>query len=80
MTEIKAAERDLPPDKWETHAGRGTSNSSRFAREFDLAHKLLTGIHEQLRTMTANDLLNSLKTERLAGAGVSYYVYREGNK
>jgi hypothetical protein len=84
VVRVKAAECDLPNDKWETHPKMGHFNRSRSGREIDLAHELLPDTKPRLSQMSARELLNSLKTfphlEYGSFPGVAYYVYRDGNK
>jgi hypothetical protein len=83
---MRTVERDLPGDEsrtgGETRPGR--YNVSRSRREGNLAHELLLSLEPKIRTMSARQLLDSLKTfpypEYDTFPGVAYYVYRDGNQ
>jgi hypothetical protein len=81
--DVQAAERDLPGDKWATDPWR--ANLTREDREHAVALQILAGIRPTLKTMSARDLVSSLKVvpQEVGGSGfpgVAYYVYLDGNQ
>ena len=84
VARVKAAECDLPTDKWETLSKIGRTNRSRCAREGSLGIELLEKIKPQLPGMSVRKLLDSLKTFPYPGYGsfdgVEYAVYQGGNE
>lgn len=83
---VKAAKQELPDDEWQTgpESRPGRYNVSRFRREVGLARDLLTSMEPRLSQLAPLELLESVKTISYGTGetfhGVSYYIYREGNK
>jgi hypothetical protein len=86
MDKIIEASRDLSDDEWLAGSVTrpGKRNVSRTAREAQIANAILQKIGPDLRRMSSEDLLSSLKTYDLSlknsFSGVSYYIYRDGNE
>jgi hypothetical protein len=81
---LRAAEQDLPSDKWRDHPRGGRYNATRTQRAGDLATELLAPVPERLRGMQTQQLVESLKTSQFGDersfSDAAYYVYLIGNQ